>query len=482
MTYEGARNAFAAAADTDPDCAMAYWGQAMSYIHPLWSDPPSEEEFAEGQEMLDLARERGEKTDWEKAYIAAAEGYYAPGHSKSERDNLANFETGWALVHGQFPQDTEAASFYALSHLANADPSDKSYERQERAAEIARQVLEREPDHPGAHHYIIHAYDYPPLAENGLDVARSYSDIAPAVPHALHMASHIFTRLGYWPESIDMNARSAEAALEQSEGGEIPFHYLHAIDYLVYARLQRGEDQQAEQAWQEAEQLDATFEDHVASAYTFAAVPARLALERQQWEQAASLEPRVPGDYPWDKVPAMEAITWFAKALGAAHSNQPQTSQEAVRKLTEIHQQLADQSDYWAKQVEIQQLAAQAWQDYLIDGQQQKALSTMQKAADLEASTEKHPVTPGEVLPAQELLADMLLDIGRYHAAQNEYQAALKRSPNRLNSLYGMARAAEMAGDYQTATRYYRQLLDVTADDAKGDRLLNARTFLGERQ
>lgn len=478
MTYEGARVAFAAAAETDPDCAMAYWGQAMSYIHPLWSDPPSEEEFAEGQQLLQQARERGQKTDWEEAYIAAAEGYYAPGHSQSEKENLADFETGWALVIGRFPDDNEAASLYALAHLANADPSDKSYARQKRSADIAEKVLAREPSHPGAHHYIIHAYDYPPLAEKGLDVARSYSDIAPAVPHALHMASHIFTRLGLWPESIEMNQRSAAAALEQAEGGEIPFHYLHAIDYLVYADLQRGEDRHAQQTWQEAEKLDAPFEDHVASAYTFAAVPARLALERQQWDQAASLEPRVPSDYPWNKVPAMEAITWFAKALGAAHTNQQQLAQEAVGELTALQAQLANQSDYWAKQVEIQQLAAQAWQDYLINDKPQQALSTMRQAAELEATTEKHPVTPGEVLPAQELLADMLLDAGRYRAAQTEYTAALERSPKRFNSLYGAARAAELAGDNENAVRYYRELLELVAENVDRQRLQHAHDFL----
>lgn len=484
MTYEGARAAFAAAAARDPECAMAYWGQAMSFIHPLWSDPPSEAEFEQGQALLEKARNRGQKTDWEDAYIAAVEGYYAPGWSRDEKDNLVNFEMGWSLVHGQFPEDPEAASFYALAHLANADLSDKSYERQEQAAELAREVLAVEPDHPGAHHYIIHAYDYPPLAEKALDVARSYSDIAPDVAHALHMPSHIFTRLGLWEESIDMNRRSADAALEQAQGEAIPFHYFHALDYLAYAHLQRADDQQAEQTLQEMRNQEGPLEDHGASAYALAAVPARLALERQRWDRAASLEARVPSNYPWDQAPgpAMEAITHFARALGAARSGNTQGAQQALDRLGELQVQLSD--EYWANQVEIQQLAAKAWLAYQRSDQQkekqQEALDTMREAAELEASTEKHPTTPGEVLPAQELLADMLLDMERYDEAQTEYDAALERSPNRFNSLYGLGRAAELAGDNNEALRYYGQLAELSASDAERERLEHAKQFIAE--
>jgi tetratricopeptide (TPR) repeat protein len=231
MTYEGASTAFADATETDPDCAMGYWGQAMTFIHPLWSDPPSEAEFERGQELVKKARTRGEKDEWEEAYIEAVEAYYAPDWSRNEQANLAGFEEGWRKVHDQFPEDPEAASFFALAHMATADPADKSYAKQKRAAEIAQQVRTRMPEHPGAHHYIIHAYDYPPLAEEALAVARSYSDIAPEVPHALHMASHIFTRLGLWEESIAMNRRSAAAALEHAAGGKVAMHCTHSTTW-----------------------------------------------------------------------------------------------------------------------------------------------------------------------------------------------------------------------------------------------------------
>jgi hypothetical protein len=240
MTYSGARRVFEAAAQADGNCAMAYWGQAMSLIHPLWSDAPSEEVFKKGQALLKEARARGPKTEREKAYIAAVEAYFAVGKQKNEKPNLVAFEKGWAEVHRRFPDDLEAASFYALSHMAIADPSDKTYAKQKKAAEIAQMVKKKIPDHPGAHHYIIHAYDYPPLAILALPTARNYGNIAPAVPHALHMPSHIFTRLGYWPESITMNLRSAAAALKHPARGMVSLHYVHAMDYMAYAHLQRG--------------------------------------------------------------------------------------------------------------------------------------------------------------------------------------------------------------------------------------------------
>lgn len=485
MTYEGARAAFASAAESDPKCAMAYWGQAMSYIHPLWSDPPSQEEFEQGQSLVNMAKNRGQKTDWENAYIQVVEGYYVPGWSQDERENLTNFEMGWGILQDRFPDDPEAAAFYALAHLANADPSDKSYDRQKRAADIARDVFTLEPDHPGAHHYLIHAYDYPPLAEKAVDVARSYSEIAPEVPHALHMPSHIFTRLGLWQESIALNRRSADAALKQAQTTAVPFHYLHAIDYLVYAHLQRAEDDKAGQALEEVRKLAGReFEDHGASAYALAAVPARLVLERQKWKEAASLEARVPSDYPWDQRPAMEAITHFARALGAARSGDLQVAEQALESLSQLHSQVAGDV-YWEKQLAIQELAAQAWLDYAQSNdqteEQQRALNTMRKAAELEDSTEKHPTTPSEVLPTRELLGDMLLEVGRYEEARSAYLAALKRSPKRFNSVYGLGRAAELAGNSEEAARHYQQLVDISARDAERDRLEHARQFLANR-
>lgn len=479
MTYEGARAAFAAATEADPDCAMGYWGQAMTFIHPLWSDPPSEADFEKGQALVNEARSRGRKTEREDAYIAAVAAYYAPGWSRDEKANLAGFEEGWRKVHEQFPDDPEAAAFYALAHMATADPADKTYAKQKRAAEIAQQVLDRIPDHPGAHHYIIHAYDYPPLAEEALPVARSYGEIAPAIPHALHMPSHIFTRLGLWQESIAMNQRSAAAALKHPAGDKVSLHYPHALDYLAYAYLQRAEDGKAKAILDTIKTLKGPFQAHGAAAYTFAAVPARVALERQQWTEAASLEPRIPDNYPWDQFPAMEAITHFARALGAARSGDMRTAREALDTLAALQDRTAETSAYWAKQIEIQRLSAKAWLAYA-EGNQEAALDTMHRAAEMEAATEKHPVTPGEVLPAHELLADMLLEVGRYQEAQAAYLAALERSPNRFNSLYGAGRTAELGGGDTRAVLYYRKLVEIAAPDADPERLQQARTFLAE--
>lgn len=477
MTYEEGQAAFATAAEADPQCAMGYWGQALTFIHPLWSDPPTEATFENGRALVEAATSRVH-TEQERAYVAAVEAYYAGTWSRDETANLARFEQAWAAVYRQYPDDPEAAAFYALAHLATADPSDKTYQKQKRAGAIAEQVLARVPDHPGAHHYIIHAYDVPPLAERALEVARHYGTVAPSVPHALHMPTHIFTRLGRWDESIAWNKRSAVAALNHPAGDAISLHYFHALDYLAYAYLQRAEDQKAERVLETVQALDGPFQVEIATPYTIAAVPARLALERQRWAVAAALEAGIPSDYPWDQFPAVEAITHFARALGAARSGNGLAAREALDELAALREQAASTSAYWAQQVAIQREAAMAWLTYE-EGQREEALAMMKQAAELEASTEKHPVTPGEVLPAQELLGDMLLDMSRYDEARAAYERTLERSPNRFNSLYGAGRAAELGGDMQTAARYYADLVALAADaDTERARLRRAKSFV----
>ena len=477
MTYEGARAEFALATEVDPECAMGYWGQAMSYIHPLWSDPPSRENFVKGQELVNEAQTRGQKTEWEEAYIDAVAAYYSPGWSRDEKPNLVSFEQGWQKVYHKFPEDSEATSIYALAQIGTAEASDKSYTQQKRAAELAKEVLAKIATHPGAHHYIIHAYDYPQLAEKALKVARSYGKIAPEIPHALHMPSHIFTRLGLWQESIAMNQRSADAAFKHPVEEKISLHYPHALDYLAYAYLQRAEDTQAKYVLERIKNRKAPFQPHVASAYALASLPARLALERQKWTDAVSLQPRVPSDYPWNEFPAMEAITHFARAIGAARSGNETIARQALDELALLRERAAETSAYWGKQIEIQRLAAKAWLIYQ-EGARQEALDLMHKAAEMEASTEKHPVTPGEILPASELLADMLLEEGRYREAQTAYLTVLKRSPNRFNSLYGAGRAAELQGKDNLANYYYSKLSEISAPESQRERLQDAKDFL----
>ena len=478
MTYQGARQAFARASENDPECAIAYWGEAMTFIHPLWSDPPGEEAFSRGAELLDKARNAGNTGERVSAYISATAAYYDAGRNQTEAPNLEAFANGWEEVYRQFPDDPEAAAFRALSLLATADPKDKSYAVQKRSGAIAAEILDEIPDHPGAHHYVIHSYDYPALAEMALETARSYGKIAPAVPHALHMPSHIFTRLGLWDESIEMNRRSADAALNHPAGNTISAHYLHALDYLAYAHLQKGDDRQARNVLEKLENLDGPVQPHVGSSYTLAAIPARIALERHRWEEAADLEPRTPANFPWDKYPAMEAISHFAVAVGAARTGQTEKAKAALDRLASLQEKTAAASEYWATQIEVQHTSAKAWLAFE-EGRHDEALSTMETAAELESSTEKHPVTPGEVLPAREQLADMLVEMERYNRALSEYEKALERNPNRFNSLYGAAHAAERAGKMSEADTYYSKLVEV-AGEAGVNRsgIQHAKTFL----
>lgn len=475
MTYRGAREEFIRAIEADPGSAMGYWGQAMTYIHPLWSDPPSKEDFALGAVLVEegLVRARGRERD----YLEAVKSYYDAGRGEDERVNLRAFAEGWRTVFEKYPDDTEAAAFYALAYLATADPDDKSYEVQRKAGSIGKGVLKRIDDHPGGHHYVIHAYDYPELAPMGLEPARSYGEIAPAVPHALHMPTHIFTRLGLWDESIEMNRRSADAALDHPAGERISLHYPHAVDYLVYAYLQKGEDEKAREALDELISKEGEFQTHLASYYTFNGAPARLLLERQKWSMAADIRPWFPPNYEEGRYPAMEALTYFAKALGAARSDQPEKAARAIKRLEELEKEAAATSDYWAKQIRVQLLSSRAWLIYNSDNVD--GLEIMKEAAELEGTTEKHPVTPGELLPAQELLGDMYLSMGRYEEAKIAYEEALMRSPGRLNSLYGAGRASEGLGYTKTARTYYEMLVEQTGDADEGnERIEYARGYL----
>ncbi len=462
MTYPEARAAFIAATNADPDCAIGYWGEAMTFIHPLWSDPPNQETFNRGKQLLQIAKERGEKTERENAYIYALEAYFSGTWSENEKPRLVRFADAWNEVRQQFPYDIEAAAIYALANLGTVNPGDKTYAKQKQSGAITQQLLQEVPDHPGGHHYTIHAYDYPPLAEKALMIAKNYGSIAPDVPHALHMPTHIFIREGLWQETIDSNIKSAKAALNNPANGTISLHYLHALDYLVYAYLQTGMDKKASEVLHTIQSINEPFQAHGASAYSLAAIPARIAIERQDWATAADIAPRAPQNYPWDKFPAMEAITYFARALGAARSGNTSQAQAAIDKLAMLKAQLPASAAYWATQIEIQRQSAIAWLQYQ-SGEKNKALTTMQRAAQLEASTEKHPITPGEVVSANELYADMLLALKRYDDALAQYEISLKRNPNRLNSLYSAGFAAEAKERTKEAITYYQQLVNVTA-------------------
>ena len=479
MNYVNAESVFRAAAEADPECALAHWGVAMTYVHPLWPDTISADRRAAGEQSLATAAAAAHTSEREAAYVSALAAYYE-GAERSERDRLESYLTQWRAVHAAHPDDTEAALFHALALLANAPAEDKTYEKQLRAGEILTEVLARIPRHPGAHHYTIHAYDFPPLAERALDIARRYDDLAPENTHALHMTSHIFTRRGLWPESIEFNRRAAAAAAARTPSGAVSIHHLHALDYLAYAYLQQADDEAAKALLAALEALEPPFQNHAATAYAFAAVPSRLALERHDWEEATAVAIRWPAEVDWDQYPYLDAIPYFARAMGAARTGRPQRAQAAILELKRLEEAAGelDVAYDWGIQVGIQRVAAEAWAAFE-SGDADRGLGLAEQAAEMEATTEKNPVTPGEVLPAAELYGDMLRAAERYSEAIEAYEVALVRSPNRFNSLFGAARAAELAGDPEAARGFYQQLLEICPAPT-GDRpeLAHAREFL----
>lgn len=479
MMYEQAAEHFEAGIEADPSCAMAQWGIAMTQLRPLWA-PPTETEFKRGKHAIEKARSLEGATDRERSHIDALSAYYTTAETTTHREGVQNWETAQRALHEAFPDDVDAAAFWALSHLATAPPDDKTYARQKRAGAVLEELLRDAPRHPGAFHYLIHAYDNPELAEDAIEVARGYDKLAPDVPHALHMPSHVFVRLGMWSDVIDWNRRSAEAALRHSPEDYTSLHHVHALDYMVYAAIQRGQDQKAKEVLQEVLNIE-HYQPHPASAYGIAAAQTRAVLERGQWEKASELPLRVHEAYPWDNFPEHEAITHWARGLGAARSGNLDGARTAVQALRDLEQKTVEKGeDYWASLVEVRRMTVSAW-IALEEGDEDRALTLMQEAANLEDSVDKHPITPGEALPARELLGDMLLAVNRPKQALDAYRAALAVSPNRFNSLYGAGQAAERTGQAQLAKTFYETFAAVTEQaDIAHDSITHARTFIAE--
>jgi tetratricopeptide (TPR) repeat protein len=470
MMYDEASFVFGMADDRDPDCALAYWGQAMTLIHPLWVGEPSPSQFERGLGLVEKSLLLGGHSDREDAYIETTRAYFEEDKSASERERLQRFKNAWKSLSEDYPEDLEAQAFYSLALIATASSADKEFLTQKAAGRIAEGILAENPNHPGAHHYIIHAYDVPELANRALATANNYGKITPRVPHAAHMMTHIYTRLGQWEKAIEWNTISADTALALClQNGEINVHYTHALDYLAYAYLQTGNDNAVLEIMRNAEQLQPPYSEtnQHGSAYAFAALPARYALERRDWKSAAELKPRVPTTFPWaeDHDPYV-AITYFARALAASRLGRPDDATADIESLESLRVSVAN--PYWAQQVEIQELAARAWQAHARSDTEQ-ALEIMRQAAALEASTEKHAVTPGEVLPAAELLGDLLFETGHFEDALEAYRLALRRAPGRYNSLHGAGRSANAIGDSSTAVEYFNELL-LVADNAENHR------------
>ncbi len=481
--YDEAEKVFAKIIDETPDCAMAYWGVAMCNFHALWT-PPTEAELIKGSKAIEIANTIKNKSARESAYINSISTFYNDWDKTDHQTRCVKYEKAMEKLHDTYPDDKEASVLYALALDASAKPTDKNYTNQKKAASILTTLYPLEPNHPGIIHYLIHTYDYPGLAKLALPFATKYAAVAPSSAHALHMPSHIFTRLGLWDECIKSNLVSVASAQCYAEQAGIKGHWdeeLHGMDYLVYGYLQKGENKKAEEQLKYLETIREIYPANFKVAYAFASIPSRIFLENKNWNEAAKTN-LYTANFPWTKFPWQESIVHFARLLGSVHLGNVNDANTELAKLNELHDTLEKQKDkYKSGQVAIQIKAGEAW-ILLSGGKTVEALNVMKLAADMEDSTDKHPVTAGEVLPARELLADMFFQMKQYKNALLEYETVLQRSPNRFNSLYGSGLAAEKSGDKQKAALYYKQLstmIDITNCDRP--EIANMRGFFAIR-
>ena len=469
--FSRAIEAFNAVLGEDPTCAIAYWGIALSdWSNPFAPGIKDTKQLQLGQQHAERGWRLGAKTEREQAYLTAVGKLYSGFESTSQQARLHAYRDAMQDVAAKYPNDHEAQIFYALALAAAADPGDKTYRDQLKAGAILEKLFEQEPTHPGLAHYIIHAYDVPSLAGRALIAARRYAKIAPDAPHALHMPSHTFTRLGYWQESIDSNVAAAAAARDQGQTAE----ELHASDYETYAYLQTGQDQAAERIMKSLPEIASRFDPQAvfigagppsAGYFALAAIPARYALERQDWQQAEQLAVR---ETPF---PYTDAMTWFARGLGAARLGHRAEASDAATALKGIQRRLVATNElYWARQVEIQAMEVSAW-SALAAGQKEDALRQMESAAELEDGTEKSAVTPGPLSPARELLGEMFLETSQPAKALEQFEATLKREPRRFRALYGAAHAAHLIGNRDASQRYFSELLKICAKADKPGRV-----------
>jgi len=453
-------DAFRSAHDADSSCAIALWGTGLAqWGNPFGTGLRPAAQLQAGRATVQRASAAGAKTPRERDYISALAGLYDRFETVDQRARMTAYRDAMDRVASRYPDDPEAATFYALALAAAADPADKTYADQLKAGAILEKLWVAQPEHPGLAHYIIHSYDVPALAPRAVDAARRYARIAPDAPHALHMPSHTFTRLGYWQDSIDTNILSASAA---HTGGNT-YEELHATDYEVYAYLQTGQDAAAKRLVDAVPGIVATAGGRAAAsaappaagAYAVAAVPARYALERGAWAEAERLDVH-RGGFGY-----VEAITWFARALGGARSGDVAVAQDAVDQLQKLVDRLtAEKEAYWADQVSIQKLGATAWIALAAD-RTDAALAAMREAADREDRTEKSAITPGPLAPARELLGEMLLELKRPKDALAEFHKTMAKEPNRFRAIAGAARAAAQSGDPAASRKYYAQLLTI---------------------
>jgi len=466
MTYPHARSAFAGQATHEPDCEMGHWGVAMTLFQPLWPTRPTPADLARGADEVTVARAAPPPTEREQGFIDAVAAFFGNEGEPAYWDRINRWEAAMRRVHEAFPQDDEATTFYALSHLAVAPANQNARANADRAAAVLLPVYERNPEHPGAMHYLVHANDTPGRERELLDVVRKYESIAPNNPHALHMPTHIYTRLGDWPSVIRGNQRAAEAALAHPAGDQGQYvwdEFAHAIEYLVYAHLQQGDDEAA-LAQLRRLQAQPRMEPSFKTAFHLSSIAARYALERRDWKAAAGLPVRSPDTLAWDKYPWPEGVTWFARGVGAAKLGNAEGAQAAIARLTQLEGAAeASGEDLFARGIRVLRLAVEGWR---AQGQDDaaRARELLTQAAALEAATPKHAVTPGPTLPAEEQLGDLLMQQDRPAEALAAYDRALKAYPERFNSLLGAARAALASGDRERARSTLDHLLAMAKD------------------
>ncbi|NNC94035.1 MAG: tetratricopeptide repeat protein [Chitinophagales bacterium] len=478
--YSEAEKVFASVIASDPKCAIAYWGVAMCNYHQLWS-PPKEEALEKSSKAISIAQALNTKNERESLYIDAIAQYYKDWQNIDHKTRSNAYVNAMEKIYKAYPDDKEAAIFYALALNSIVDPSDKEFTNQRAAGEILNKIFPQEPNHPGVAHYIIHSYDYPELAHLALNSARKYADIAPSSAHAQHMPSHIFTRLGLWEESIESNMRSATSAQCYMDKLGVKgnwFNELHALDYLMYAYLQTSQIDKADEILNYTLAVEIAYPFNLPSAYALAAIPARHAIEMKDWKKAAELELPLKNS-PWEKFPWEASIINFSSLLGAVHVNDLEKAKSQLANLKTNYAILNEANDeYKSNQVNIQIKISEGWIAFA-EGDNETAETSLLEAADMEENTAKHPVTPGEVIPARELLGELYLLLEDYGKALQAFEMSLTKSQNRFHGTYGAAFAAEKYGDNDKALKYFSQLIELSKD-ASNDRpeIVYARDYI----
>ena len=478
MWYERAREGFQAVVEADEDCAMGYWGLAMTHYTPLWY-PPGAESLEAGTEAVEQAQQR-DATEREQAFIDAIAAFFEDYDRAAHGDHAQAFREGWSEAHERDPNDIEAASFHALGILATAPAITTDYDEQRQAGAMMEQVLQQEPRHPAGHHYLLHAYDFPPLAQQAEEVAREYADIAPAVPHALHMPAHIFVRLGEWDDVIEWDLRAAEVAEEHRVNDQTSMHFYHSLDYVTFAYLQQGRDDMAEAIAQRFESAENP-ELILGAAYPAVAIPARIAMEQRDWEAAANLEPLHADAFPWEQWPVTQLIVHTVRTVGAVYNDDLEQAQEEFAQIDELNAAVAGTLDpHWTPHAQVYRDLAEAHITYG-QGDVDAAIDRMELITEFQDSFDKHPTMPGRIIEAGEYLGMMQYTDGQYTAALQSFENALEMTPNRFHLHYGAAISAREADQPEIAERHFRELLEL-ADPEEVDRpeVEEAQQFLEE--